>query len=380
MKFGIFIELQLPRPWSKDSEFDLFQNGVAQAEMADRLGFDYLWVVEHHFFEEHSHLSASDVFLAACSQRTTNIRLGHGIRIMTPNITHPARVAESVATLDLLSGGRVDFGIGAGASTIELDGFLVDSGTKKEPMLEAAEQCVQMMTKEPYPGYSGKYFSMPSRNVLPKPYQKPHPPLWMACTNRETMSTAAKLGLGALTVAFTSGHDAKHWVKDYYDQIAEECTPLGEVANPNVCMVMPLGLHADPMVANRRFAHNFDFFSYSLLHHYQKNTHQPGVTDIWEDFVAEERKNAEDKVEEQIPGIGSPQQIAEDLAAFAEAGVDQVAFIIQAGRTPHEHIIESMQLFADTVMKDFQQSKSNANKSDKTSALASLLTKLTIKQ
>ncbi len=110
MKFGIFYELQLPKPWGADDERALYQNALTQVELADRLGFDYAWEVEHHFLEEYSHSSAPEVFLAAASQRTKNIRLGHGIIQLTTN--HPARVAERVSALDLVSNGRVEFGIG----------------------------------------------------------------------------------------------------------------------------------------------------------------------------------------------------------------------------------------------------------------------------
>src|SRR5918999_6237820 len=121
MKFGIFYEHQLPRPWGERSEYELFQNSLRQIELADRLGYDYAWVVEHHFLEEYSHSSAPEVFLGAASQRTSRIRLGHGIIQLTTN--HPARVAERVSTLDLLNHGRVVLGIGEGSSVTELHPF-----------------------------------------------------------------------------------------------------------------------------------------------------------------------------------------------------------------------------------------------------------------
>ena len=108
MKFGIFYEHQIPRPWTDDSEHRVFKNGLDQIQLADELGYDYAWEVEHHFLEEYSHSSAPEVFLAAASQRTKNIRLGHGIVQLTTN--HPARVAEKISTLDLVSDGRVEFG------------------------------------------------------------------------------------------------------------------------------------------------------------------------------------------------------------------------------------------------------------------------------
>ena len=120
MKFGLFYEHQLPQPWGEDSELRLYQQALDQIELADRLGIDYVWEVEHHFLEEYSHSSAPEVFLAACSQRTQRIRLGHGITLMPPNYNHPARVAERIATLDLVSNGRVEWGTGESATAVEM--------------------------------------------------------------------------------------------------------------------------------------------------------------------------------------------------------------------------------------------------------------------
>src|SRR3979409_543432 len=116
MKFGIFYEHQLPRPWDDGAELKLFQDALSQVELADKLGIDHAWEVEHHFLEEYSHSSAPEVFLAACSQRTKNIRLGHGIVLLTPGYNPPTRVAEPIATLHLLSNGRVALRTDASAS------------------------------------------------------------------------------------------------------------------------------------------------------------------------------------------------------------------------------------------------------------------------
>src|SRR5271170_7049847 len=145
MKIGIFYEHQLPRPWQPDSELQLFQNALDQVELADRLGVDYVWTVEHHFLEEYAHSSAPEIFLAACSQRTRNIRLGHGIVLMPPAYNHPARVAERIATLDLVSKGRVEWGTGESAGALELGGFRVPAGEKRQMWLEGVEQCANML-------------------------------------------------------------------------------------------------------------------------------------------------------------------------------------------------------------------------------------------
>jgi alkanesulfonate monooxygenase SsuD/methylene tetrahydromethanopterin reductase-like flavin-dependent oxidoreductase (luciferase family) len=146
MKFGVFYEHQLPRPWNANSEYELFQNSLAQVELADRLGFDYMWEVEHHFLEEYSHSSAPEVFLAAASQRTKRIRLGHGIVQITTN--QPHRVAERVSTLDQISGGRVELGMGEGAGPAELHPFGLRVRDKRARWAEAVKAIVPMFTEE----------------------------------------------------------------------------------------------------------------------------------------------------------------------------------------------------------------------------------------
>src|SRR5438067_4373793 len=355
MRFGIFYEHQLPRPWAPDSEQRLFQEALDQVELADRLGIDYAWEVEHHFLEEYSHSSAPEVFLAAASQRTRQIRLGHGIVLMPPGYNHPARVAERLATLDLVSNGRVDWGTGESASRAELEGFGITPGERRAMWRETVEQVANMMVMNPYPGFQGKYFSMPVRNVVPKPVQKPHPPLWVACSNRETIHLAAQLGMGALTFAFIDPAEAAHWIADYYDTFKRECVPIGHTVNPNVAMVTGFSCHADAAEAGRRGTDGFRFFQFALGHHYSFGKHTPGRTDIWKKFVA-----VRDQLGLEVLGggtgcIGTPAQLTESLAAFESHGVDQTIFIQQGGKNRHEHICAALELFAAEVMPRFKE-------------------------
>src|SRR5207248_3124323 len=174
-----------------------------------------VWEVEHHFLGEYSQSSAPEVFLAACSQRTKRIRLGHGIVQLPPGFNHPARVAERIATLDLVSGGRVEFGGGESSSQMELGGFGVDREQKRSEWDEALDAITRMFVEEPFAGYDGRYVSIPPRNVVPKPKQKPHPPLWVASSRRETILLAARKGIGALSFSFVEPEEAKQWVDDY---------------------------------------------------------------------------------------------------------------------------------------------------------------------
>ncbi len=352
MKFGIFYEHQLPRPWGAEAEYNLLQDALDQVELADKLGIDYAWEVEHHFLEEYSHSSAPEVFLAACSQRTKNIRLGHGITLMPPKYNPPARIAERIATLDLVSGGRVEFGTGESSALAELGGFNINVEDKRDMWRETTEQVANMMVMDPYPGFEGKYFSMPCRNVVPKPRQTPHPPIWVACSKRETIHMAARAGIGALTFAFVDPKEATKWVQEYYAIIkSDECKPIGHAVNANIAMVTGFSCHEDEDEARRRGLDGFQFFGYGLGHHYIFGEHKPGRTSIWDNYIA-----ARDHmpVNSGGSGIGTPDQLREHLSQFADAGVDQVIFIQQGGNNKHEHICESLELFADKVMPGFK--------------------------
>lgn len=349
MKFGLFYEHQIPRPWHDGAEHKLFQDALAQVELADKLGFDYIWEVEHHFLEEYSHSSAPEVFLAACSQRTKQIRLGHGIVLMPPAYNHPARVAERIATLDLVSDGRVEWGTGESASHMELGGFNVDPKDKREMWAECTRETAKMMTQSPYAGYEGQYFSMSARNVVPKPLQTPHPPPWVACSSRDSLRYAARHGLGALTFAFVDASEAKFWVEEYYEIFEKECVPLTQRVNPNIAMVSGFSCHADEQTAIARGLDGLRFFRFALAHYYHNGSQIPGETDIWQLYRQTTQEPAEGKA-----GIGTPDQVQEHLEIMENAGVDQVVFIQQAGANLHEDICESLELFAEQILPDFK--------------------------
>ena len=363
MKFGIFYEHQLPKPWDEGVELRLFQEALDQVELADKLGIDYAWEVEHHFLEEYSHSSCPEIFLAAASQRTSNIRLGHGIRQVITNYNHPARTAECIATLDLVSNGRVEFGTGESSAILELGGFDIPVESKREQFLEAVEQICNMLAMDPYPGFEGKYFEMPCRNIVPKPVQRPHPPLWVACSNRETIKMAARLGMGALTFAFVNPEEAKQWVDEYYSIIkSDQCVPIGHSVNAEICMVTSFSLHQDRQTAIERGLEGFEFFGYALGSLYGFGEHKPGRTNLYESFRRARAKRLESEPIDSSTrltggqgGIGTPQDMLEHLRKFEKVGVDQVTFIQQAGMNRHEHICESLELFATEVMPEFKQ-------------------------
>jgi len=218
---------------------------------------------------------------------------------------------------------------------------------------EATEHAANMMAMTPYPGHEGKYFKLPCRNVVPKPVQRPHPPIWVACSRRETIHRAARHGLGALAFAFVDPDDAAKWVNEYYDIIkSEECVPLGHSVNANVALVSGMHCHADQATAEAQGLEGFLFFGYSLGYWGMYGDHVPGRSELWSKFL---------KARDSLPvnvgrdGIGTPAQIRNHCQRYERAGVDQVIFITQHGWTRHEHICDSLRMFASDVMPEFKQ-------------------------
>src|SRR5437879_1788951 len=172
MRFGLLFELQTADP---ANEAAVWREGLEQAALAERAGFDSVWAVEHHFLVSYAHCSAPEIFLTAVSQRTERVRLGHGVAIAPPPVNHPFRLAERVAALDIVSGGRVDVGFGRGFSELEQRAFGLDPETSRAMAAEAVRAIPPMWTQDEFPGFEGEHLSLPPRRVIPKPLQKPHP-------------------------------------------------------------------------------------------------------------------------------------------------------------------------------------------------------------
>jgi alkanesulfonate monooxygenase SsuD/methylene tetrahydromethanopterin reductase-like flavin-dependent oxidoreductase (luciferase family) len=350
MKFGIFYEHQLPRDWEDFSEHQLIQNSLAQVELADQLGYDYAWEVEHHFMEEYSHSSAPEVFLAAASQRTKNIRLGHGIIQLTTN--HPARVAERVATLDLVSNGRVEMGLGEGSSVTELHPFNLKFRDKRDIWEDAVRCTLPMMYNHGWE-YEGEYFHFPKRAVLPKPLQKPHPPLWVACSQLDTIKYSAHRGMGALCFKFVNLAQAEAWVNAYYNTFLHHQEKLTDYAsNPNIAVVGGF-MCAETDEEAWQKADGWTFFQFALQLYGKEGPFEPGQINFWERYQ-EWKQTPEGQKRSGSELIGSPDTIRERLKELEDANVDQVILLNQAGKNTHQDICDSLELFAKEVMPEFK--------------------------
>jgi alkanesulfonate monooxygenase SsuD/methylene tetrahydromethanopterin reductase-like flavin-dependent oxidoreductase (luciferase family) len=215
---------------------------------------------------------------------------------------------------------------------------------------------------------------MPPRNVVPKPQQKPHPPVWVACTQRDTIHLAAQRGIGALAFAFFNPEEASHWVDDYHQTLAAEGVPMGDAVNANVACVTSFMCHRDEEEAVARGAEGANFLGFSLGHYYVFGRHHPGRTDLWAEYLETRAEHGYDPqavaaaagrgddleakaVHEGVSGLrgamGTPDQVREYLRRYEACGVDQVILSSAAGRNRHEHVMESLELFAREVLPEF---------------------------
>ena len=390
MKFGLFYELQLPKPadrdqWGPDAERRIYHDMLEQVALADSLGFDYVFEVEHHFLEEYSHSSAPELMMAALSQRTQHIRLGHGIVLTPPAYNHPARVAERIAALDILSNGRVEFGSGESASDMELGGFRVERRVKKAMWEEATREIANMMVRVPYEGFEGEFFTMPARNVVPKPLQKPHPPLWVAASRRETTMVAARLGMGSLGFGFETPEELGERALEYYRLVREELMPIGHAINPALAVLNTFMMADSDEEAMRRSANGPAFFSYSLGYYYNPavgGRHQPGGSNVYRDFLSRSGETAEvqaqrggflsaaeiasgepqDEIQKALyraarsgNAIGTTQTLHKTLLKYEEQNLDVMIFVAQCGDRSHEHIMESIERFGKELLPEFRE-------------------------
>ncbi|MGH7779338.1 MAG: LLM class flavin-dependent oxidoreductase [Candidatus Binataceae bacterium] len=356
MKFGIFYEHSVQKPWTRESELRAYHQALEQIELADELGFDQVWEVEHHFLEEYSHSSAPEVFLAAAAARTKRIRIGQGIAVCLPPMNHPARIAERAAALDLISNGRLEFGTGRSATWTEVGAFGIDPDATKEMWDEVIRAIPRMWTEDEFE-WNGKYFKMPPRNVLPKPIQDPHPPMWVAVSSPETAVQAAERGIGMLGVTLGTPADYKRLVSDYR-RIIKHCDPVGKFVNNQVNAASWMYCGEDENEARA-------VGGGAAFHFFRTAAHLVGLGGIYPSHAYTAHANATallsqaeiQSLREGFP-VGTPEQIVENLRYWEEVGVERVVCMINFDQQiPHKKVLASLERFAKFVMPEFAEGK-----------------------
>jgi alkanesulfonate monooxygenase SsuD/methylene tetrahydromethanopterin reductase-like flavin-dependent oxidoreductase (luciferase family) len=357
MKFGIFFELSVPRPLTRGMEQTVIANALEQSRLADELGFDVIWAVEHHFLEGYSHCSAPELLLTAIAMQTQRIRLGHGAIVTVREINHPIRAAERGAFLDQLSRGRVEFGTARSSTWTEVGGFQADPDSTKKEWDEFVRVLPGMWTQDRF-SWNGNCFSMPERAVLPKPYQDPHPPLWVTVTSPGTEIDAAERGLGALGVASASYDEQERRTKAYHSVI-QNCDPVSDIVNDQVATLNFMYCHEDLDRASSRGMQMLGCFG--MLNSHLLFTREAYPTRAYQSLANLAPSSSGDagdpgagaRVPEGVC-IGDPRRIIEVTRRWESIGVDNVNFLLNAAEIlEQQEVLDSMRLFAREVMPAF---------------------------
>lgn len=361
MDVGLIYELQNPRPWHDRSEHDCYHQAIEQAVLADRLGFHSVWAVEHHFLVEYSHSSAPEIFLAAVAAKTERIRVGHGVVLLPIPFNHPARVAERASALDIVSNGRLEFGTGRSITQAELGGFDIEPEHSRPMWEEAVRLIPKMWTQEVFEGFEGAFVRMPPRPVVPKPVQKPHPPMWMAATQPSSFELAAELGLGALCFGFGPLSDVERYA-EIYRAAQPRCTePVGAFANHRFA---PSAFMYCGETDEESLEHGGPAALYFAAQLLQLFVPWVGKTvQGYEYYTNEEAARriagrldqVPDPKEMQRQGFvltGAPDTCLKTLRRYYDLGADLVLCLVQAGHLEHPRILRSLERFGTEVLPE----------------------------
>ena len=356
MEFGIFLGGFVSHYLDgRDdaAEHQRLMSEARLAEVADATNWKYVWLTEHHFLTEYSHISANEVMMPHIAARTERIRVCSGIINITPPVNHPARVAERVAMMDHLSNGRFDFGTGRGSSSTEQGGFGIDDPElTKEMFDEVIGQFRHMWANDSY-SFDGRFFSMPERNVLPKPYKKPHPPMWVAAANPGTFEKAAHMGLGVLCFTGGSPEKMRPMVEIYKEAIAD-ADPVGDYVNDNFAITTSFMCLEDGDVARDWMTRSGNGRQQSLVFKYLDTFPTPAGIPEWPTEIPD--PTLEQLAEAHAAGtavVGTPDECAEALEKWDDIGVDQLILGPSGSIYPSEVVEETVALFGTEVIPRF---------------------------
>lgn len=351
MKFGLMTQIQIPRPWTEHSERNAYWNTLDQAVAADEHGFDYFWLTEQHFFIEIGHSACPEMVLAALSQRTKTIRLGFGVILMP--LHHPYYIAERVATLDVLSNGRAEFGVGRGTSPYMVEPFGFDPANGREVGRECLDAVIRMLETEKFPGFKGKHFDLPARNVVPRPIQRPHPPLWVAASNLETFEHAGRQGMGLIGVTRQPPAVMKPWIDRYRQSIRGDRSGFaGRFANEHVGAFTMACCDRDDKRARALACQSARWY------YGDNETELNPVRFATAGGVQKQIELIRGRSDDELIDIGmalggNPDSICRQLEKWVDIGLDQIVLQIQVGTMTHDQVMRSIKLIGDEVIPKF---------------------------
>jgi alkanesulfonate monooxygenase SsuD/methylene tetrahydromethanopterin reductase-like flavin-dependent oxidoreductase (luciferase family) len=372
-EFDILFEVQVPRPWTDGKERNRFHEAVEQVVFAEQMGFNIAWFVEHHFLAEWAHSSAPEVVLGALTQRTSTIRLGHGVTLLPGAVNHPIRVAERAAMLDIMSDGRLEMGTGRSSSPYQLEAFGVDVATTREQWQESIRLLPKLWTEEDF-SYHGRFYSWDDKvTVVPRPVQKPHPPLWVAATQADTCQMAGEYGIGLLMPALNSPDKLAPQVKVYKDAIANATDPAGMFINDQCALFAVTSCNDDDDFARTVGGSAALWYVDTIKEIYSndwRGTPLDQVPDSYRAHVAARQSGAsgagnftaaipeisdsrqviDQFIEAGAFLVGDPDRVIDNVRKYRAIGGDRLVCVMQLADLRHDDIMRSIELFGTKVM------------------------------
>ncbi len=364
MKFALFCEIPVARPWDERSEYWAIHNTIEQAKLGDAVGFHSFWTVEHHFLEEFSHCSAPEVLYGAVASHTKNMRIGHGVRLLPKPYNHPIRTAEAAAMLDIISDGRLEFGTGRSSTRAELEGFRVDPRHTRAMCAEAIEMIVGAWTNDEFE-FAGRYWSMPRRRVLPKPIQKPHPPLWGATSSAEGHELAGEQGLGLCS--FAVGIPPEKLCERFalYRKGLARAKPVAKFVNSQVSTFTMVHCAETSERAYAVADHSFTWYAQTgarliaTVAEWMEGK-DLGTYDYAADVLKIARQGRLDQLNFEYlrdsgsAVVGNPDDCIEAAKGYEAAGVDILFCLVNPLKIPHEEVMKSIELLGKYVLPEFR--------------------------
>ena len=364
MKFGLFYQIQVPKPWTEESEARRIWEALDQIVYAEEVGYDSVWFSEHHFRPEWSHNSAPDLTLAAVSQRTSRIRMGVGV-VLAP-IHHPLHTASRMATLDILSRGRVDVGIGRTGYPYQLTPYGSELKDTRGMWEEYAQVLPKIWTQDVV-SHEGQYYQIPPREVLPKPLQKPHPPLWSACSSEETTRLTGAMGLGAL-VGSEGGPEKVAGVLELYNKTVKASRHEGIHVNHQNALMTAGYCHESSKVVEERGTELVAWYLEQQRKRAQlvwRGVDPATVPPDYQGYYERDQRLAsgphpgdptpEDVVRQGTKFcVGTPDDCIRFYETYEAMGVEQVFLLCAIGPAANEEVMNTIRLFGKYVIPHFK--------------------------
>jgi alkanesulfonate monooxygenase SsuD/methylene tetrahydromethanopterin reductase-like flavin-dependent oxidoreductase (luciferase family) len=365
MEFALFYEIPVPRPWTRTSELEAYQNTLTQAVFAEEMGWHAVWSVEHHFLEEFSHCSNPEVLYGAIAARTERIRIGYGVRLAPRPYNHPVRSAESAAVLDLISNGRVEFGTGRSSTRIEMEGFGIHPDQTRSMWEEGVRDIVGCWTNDEYE-FSGEWWSMPKRRVLPKPIQDPHPPVWAATGSPEGHKLMGRHGIGLLSFSVgTSPEEFAERIALYREGLAECTDPIGAVVNPRAAVFTTVNCAPTREESYEVSRESFEWYPRNSNHLVasvstwldEMKQQEHGTYEYLKGAVAADAKMDRLSFERLLARgaviTGSPDDVVEQVRRFEATGADVLLCLVNPYNIPHDKVMQTIELMGKEVIPEF---------------------------